>query len=770
MSSKATTLKEWKGSLTQGGKLLSLQLISFAMGFFMARSRLLNQTTPLGVAFTAGVGGEYTVTAALGALLGYLIPQNGLSNIRYMGAVGVVAVAVFLLGNFFKPSQKPLFTAITAGSGLLFILLILKLAGESVHTFPEILGESLLTAGCGFFFSTLSQGLKKGYGRFTPAELAACVIGITLLLTGLNGFTLFDFSPARTLSTILVLLAARYGRESAGSVTGVAFGFSVYLSDPSLLLLSLGITLGGLMAGVFSPLGKPGCAIAFLLTNGLMALQNPSYTYLPFLYEMIVACCVFFFLPEKIRKYFSNLFSAHPGASLTEGIRNSVVMRLAFASDALQDVSQTVEEVSGKLKKINAPSFEQVFHKTEDTACMGCSMRIYCWESNKGETLSALLSATKTLRKQGRILSTDLPEGFGDHCIRQEKLLNALTHYFNEYLAREGAQRRLEEIRGVIAEQFEGIAQMLSGLSEEFQTANGYHADGVNQIASILHSLEITPLDINCMTDCYGRMTAEIRVSKENDTPLPQSVLLRELSQKCQRDFEIPTIAETENTLLITLTEKAEYTVDFGVSQRCYQNNKLCGDAYQGFFDGRGRFVMIISDGMGKGGRAAVDGTMASGLMARLIKAGFHPDSALKIVNAAMIYKSTDESLATVDVTVLDLFSGITEFYKAGAPATLLRRNQKGGTAGAGALPAGILNGVSFHHSQTTLYKGDIVVMVSDGALGDGTDWITVELETWKKGDAAALAEHLADYAARRCPEGQQDDITVAVAIIESSY
>ncbi len=61
---------------------------------------------------------------------------------------------------------------------------------------------------------------------------------------------------------------------------------------------------------------------------------------------------------------------------------------------------------------------------------------------------------------------------------------------------------------------------------------------------------------------------------------------------------------------------------------------------------------------MGTGGRAAVDGAMATGVMEMLLKAGIGFDCALRIVNSALIAKSGDESLATVDVAMFDLFSG----------------------------------------------------------------------------------------------------------------
>ena len=62
---------------------------------------------------------------------------------------------------------------------------------------------------------------------------------------------------------------------------------------------------------------------------------------------------------------------------------------------------------------------------------------------------------------------------------------------------------------------------------------------------------------------------------------------------------------------------------------------------YKYFYDGKGHFIMILSDGMGTGGRAAVDGAMASGLMARLLKAGFGYDcnwSRMRFWKGASVY------------------------------------------------------------------------------------------------------------------------------------
>jgi stage II sporulation protein E len=195
----------------------------------------------------------------------------------------------------------------------------------------------------------------------------------------------------------------------------------------------------------------------------------------------------------------------------------------------------------------------------------------------------------------------------------------------------------------------------------------------------------------------------------------------------------------------------------------------MCGDAYEFFNDGKGRAFMIISDGMGNGGRAAVDGAMASGLMARLIKAGFGFDCSLRIVNSAMLFKSTDESLATVDISCIDLFTGKAQLLKAGAAPTLVRRSGRTGRATCRSLPAGILREVGFDRAAVSLNKGDIIVMISDGAAHDGTDWICAELEAWHNGTAQQLSDHLAAAARRRRNDGHEDDITVMSALIQKA-
>ena len=134
-----------------------------------------------------------------------------------------------------------------------------------------------------------------------------------------------------------------------------------------------------------------------------------------------------------------------------------------------------------------------------------------------------------------------------------------------------------------------------------------------------------------------------------------------------------------------------------------------------------------------------------------------------------MLFKSTDESLATVDIASIDLYTGKVELYKAGAAPTLIRRSGRTGKAESTSLPAGILRGVSFDKATVKCKIGDIIVMMSDGAVCEGSEWIREEIENWDNGTAEELADRICEGAKRRRTDNHEDDITVMTAILKKS-
>lgn len=126
---------------------------------------------------------------------------------------------------------------------------------------------------------------------------------------------------------------------------------------------------------------------------------------------------------------------------------------------------------------------------------------------------------------------------------------------------------------------------------------------------------------------------------------------------------------------MITVIEKPNFKMSFGFAQYCAEG-KLCGDTIKTINDTRGHMIFIISDGMGKGGRAALDGAMGAGLLSKLLSAGFGFDSSLKVVNSALLVKSSEESLATLDCACVDLLPENVNFLRRERPGPTLSKKQ----------------------------------------------------------------------------------------------
>ena len=155
--------------------------------------------------------------------------------------------------------------------------------------------------------------------------------------------------------------------------------------------------------------------------------------------------------------------------------------------------------------------------------------------------------------------------------------------------------------------------------------------------------------------------------------------------------------------------------------------------------------------------------------MSKLIKAGLGYDCALSVVNSALMVKSGDESLATLDVLSFDLFTGDAELLKAGAPLTFIKKDGRVLKFSSTSLPAGILTEIKFSHERANLSPGDAIVMVSDGAVATGDNWIEDIVKDWEDEEAQALAKKIVDEARSRRTDGYDDDITViAMKVIEN--
>ena len=72
-----------------------------------------------------------------------------------------------------------------------------------------------------------------------------------------------------------------------------------------------------------------------------------------------------------------------------------------------------------------------------------------------------------------------------------------------------------------------------------------------------------------------------------------------------------------------------------------------------------------------------------------------------------------------------------------------------------------------FSRLNETLEDGDLAVLVSDGAVAGGSEWLLKELEAWRGDSPQQLAEELTEKAVKNRQDGRDDDITIAVLLLQ---
>lgn len=735
------------------------QAVVFAVGFLSARGTVLKLLMPFGFAITGGVNTVFSPMAAIGAAVGYI---SGNGTFRYVASVLAIAAVKLLLGNAFKSELKPIFSAFTvamvsAATGIVTVK-------QEVISIVYAATETVIAASGAYFTASSVNAIGKEVKRYTAAELSAFLITLSLIFTGLFPITVADVSVGRVIACAIILLAARYGGAGISAICGTAFGFSQVITGGSTQTLLL-LAFGGVVAGVFSPLNKYAVISGFIISAFVSVALIGTVDSLIFIVEAAIGSIIFILMPKNTGAKIG-IFLSPVSFENRDGPKNAVTMRLNSAAEALSDVSDTVEQIATELSRINSPDFNYVLKGIENDACRGCALRVHCWETKKSDTLSAVLEMTKAVKSNEKTPEIFAPEEFKCRCVRKDAVGKAVSVRYSDYAAKISAENRIDEVRGVVSDQFSGISDMLKDLSDSINREQVYDNSAANAIAGVLKIMGFRVCDVMCKIDDYGRMTVEAHI-KNNDVPINRMDIMKQVSMCCERDFDRPCVETVKDYSIITLCERAVFSADIGVNQISCDGKNMCGDSYNYFYDGRGKLVTVIADGMGTGGRAAVDGAMASGLISRLLKAGFGYDCSLRILNSSMLFKSTDESLSTVDIAVIDLFTGKTDLLKAGAAPTVVRRSGRTGKAESHSLPVGILREIGFDKATIKLKKGDILLMMSDGVFGDNYDWVCEELAAWNNGSAQELSEHISTLAKRRRRGIHDDDITVLAVIME---
>lgn len=649
----------------------------FVAGFLFSFSGRGYEFSPIGVALIASSPEKYLICVSSGAALGYILSQNSISALRYIAAVLCAFVLSKLMFSLEKRKNPALFAGAISAFCVFSTGIALALA-DLMHIQILVLFsvEALIAFSASYFiYSSFECSIKsRSFKNIPMSAFSSYAICLSLIFWSLSGFTFFGFGFFKAAALYALLIFAYIFKQSGTAIFGSVLSL-VFCVLSKGQLNSFYYAFGGVLCGMVSQYGRLFTALVLFLINCAFFFVDGNSSPV-FIAETALACIAFSLTPKKYIEKISSKLLTVESVNTENGLKRALASRIKIASSAINEVGNTVSLVSGSLQKLSNPPANDIYSLVTQQVCSSCGLYEKCWERNMVKTASYFDEISSVLRRNELMSVRNMPRGFQNSCIKLTSLAESFNKNYLNYTAKFSMQNKVNDMRLVVADQFSSVCDILSDLGDELKEPVFYDTDKQNKIRLILSSYNIIAYEIICKKELNSRMIVEIECEKI-ENKVTRTDLTARISSVCGRDFEKPEISQANGHLLLVFCEKYSLLVQTGSFQLTSKGESLCGDSFEYFYDGRGSFFVVLSDGMGTGSRAAIDGAMASNLASRLIRSGFSPDCSLRLINSALLIKSREESLSSLDILQIDMFSGKTKFFKAGAASSYIKKKNR---------------------------------------------------------------------------------------------
>jgi stage II sporulation protein E len=766
--------------------LSKTNLVLFPTAFLLGKATLMGSLMPFGMPFYASTYGLNVNRLLVAAVIILGMIAGGAKEQLYISVAAMLLFNVFNI-SFRKSKQKPgLRFAITGFFSIMIPeMVVVYLQGFLLYDLLKALFHGFIVFTLTLVFRNFISIIdsSKGLRVFSNEELISVSIVMALALSGFAGIQILGFTIKNIMCVLVILLAAfKYG-PGVGAASGVTVGLVVSMSDTATPLIIGSYALCGLLAGLFKSIGKAGAGLGFVMGNTVLILYlNGSVQALVQLKEILLAVVVFMLTPQSFIEavtgaFRKNISSCSDKQSYSQRIREITIERLNKFSRTFKELSKTLSEIAQTKVVTDKQDISFLFDRVADKVCKDCSLCLHCWDRNFYNTYQVMFKIIEKIDKKGRIDENDIPEYFMERCERIREFVEAVNNIFEIFKVDMVWKSKMGEGRALVSQQLEGLSNAISGLAAEIGTDIHFKSDFEDSILQELCKEGIKASDIIVFENKWGKYEIDIFHKgcggRRSCVSTIERVVMRVVGRKMVKEDTDCHQNARNGLCILKLLEEEPFKVTTGIARAAKHDFSVSGDSYSFMSTGDGKYIVALSDGMGSGNRAANQSRAAISLLEQFMESGFDKDTAIKLINSILVLKSSDDSFATIDLSVIDLFSGEAEFVKVGAVTTFIKREDRVESIKSVTLPAGILSNIETELIHKKLDKGGFIVMVSDGVLDsfksgeeEGEKAAVRLLLDSSSTNPQEIADTILDEAYRRSDDKPADDMTVIVAKI----
>lgn len=579
----------------------------------------------------------------------------------------------------------------------------------------------------------------------------------------------------RDVFTFIVLIAVTY-------LGGVNIGVTISLVVSSVLVL-IGyipaefVPIYGmvvLLGGLFTPMGRLGVIVGGGLGQLLgFVIFNQRILDFPLIGAYFIATFVTLIVPKKyfgLANWFGYEIEEENESVHIERVQKIVTDRLSHFVEAFSKLSDSFNSIECKKTGFTSKDITYIIEDTAEKFCTNCSMCKFCWQQDFTKTSDMAHQMVLKGEHKGFITLGDIPDKFRQVCPKAENFAYTLNFKIDLHKQDVMWHNRFIESRVIVGQQLKAVAHSVYSVVKEVEEEVRFNKEEEKLLTEALKAEGIKIKDLMVVENKSKKQSIEVYTTycKKNEE-IPTRMI-----RKIEEVLEVHTVVDkhecSEDGCYFKLAIKKQFGVTAAATARAKEN--ISGDVYTFMELDDGQYLLALSDGMGSGEIAKQESTATIELLEEFMDSGFKKDLAVKLINSALILKSNQETFSTMDITLIDTYSGVAEFLKAGAATSFILRNKEVITIRSATFPIGILKEVDLEVQKYQLKHGDIIVMVTDGILAAKDDVLGKE-DTFKHfikeahgGEPKYIAEYLMQKSCDLLGLGDRDDMTIVVAKI----
>lgn len=458
-----------------------------------------------------------------------------------------------------------------------------------------------------------------------------------------------------------------------------------------------------------------------------------------------------------------------------EGVETMVGMdpqgRIHAFAEAVDELSVAFAAMDGRQKPKQQDHLDILAQEITGKLCADCDGCVVCLEQQKPDfwiKIRRMLQAVAQHSTKEEILS----QNFMEECPRYSGMVEEAIWAFSRMELNEAWYHRLQENRKVIADQLDAMADALQDWDQGIRCMDRTERVLLAKIAFETRERGLDVKQIHVYEDKEKRRMVTALVASKWGGGIPVKnyrKALERASGMAVRLKEDTRSILTQEPVMITAYEDTCFYALSGVASEKEEGSSVSGDNFSLFSMENGHYHVCVSDGMGSGPSAFRESDMVVELMQKFMEAGFPQETAIRMMNSAMVLQGDRESYSTLDFMDLDLYSGQMTITKIGAAASFLKHKDRVECLRASTLPAGVDASCTGDVIHRKLTHGDFLVMVTDGVLEylhvkNPEEKLAEMIKEIKTENAGTFAEKLMEHVMLFTGGHAPDDMTIVVS------